>query len=62
MSTKNPFLVTGFWTLLGLIVIVILVWDFLQKPSGGIGIARTVGGFFQNVIGLAAGKTPTAKL
>lgn len=59
---KKTFQVNGFWAFMGLLLLVVLIWDFLQKPNGGLGIAKTVGGFFQNVVGIAAGKQPTATL
>lgn len=46
------FKVTGFWGFVGLVLIVILIWDFLQKPTGGIGLARTFSNFFTKTFGL----------
>lgn len=44
--------VVGFWGFVGLVLVVILIADFLQKPQGGIGLANAVSGFFTKTFGL----------
>ena len=46
---KDVFKPNGFWAALGLLLLVIVIFDFLQAPNGGLGLFQIFTNFISGI-------------